>query len=39
MKTNVIPIDSMIITEDTQFAPGTYVLPNGLSIGADGVTL
>src|SRR5579871_960566 len=39
MKTNVIPTDGMIITEDMQFAPGTYFLPNGLRISADGVTL
>src|ERR1700674_3564085 len=39
MKTNVTPTDGMIIAEDTQLAPGTYFLPNGLSIGADGVTL
>jgi parallel beta-helix repeat protein len=29
----------MIITEDTQLAPGVYVLDSGISIGADGVTL
>ncbi len=39
MKTNVTPTDGMIITEDIQFAPGTYVLPHGLRIGADGVTV
>lgn len=39
MRTNVIPTDGMIITEDTQLAPGIYILPRGLVIGADGVTL
>lgn len=39
MKTGVVPVDGMVITEDTHFAPGVYVLPNGLSIGADDVTL
>jgi parallel beta-helix repeat protein len=29
----------MIITEDTVFVPGTYYLPNGVSIGADSITL
>ena len=35
----VIPTDGMIITQDTTFEPGVYVLPNGVSIGASGVTL
>ena len=39
MKRNVIPSDGMIITEDTEFAPGVYTLPNGVSIGADHVTV
>lgn len=39
MKTQIVPTDGMVITEDTAFAPGTYVLPNGISIGADGVTV
>ena len=39
MKRNVIPSDGMIITEDTEFAPGVYALPNGVSIGADNVTV
>lgn len=39
MKRNVIPSDGMIITEDTEFAPGVYALPNGVSIGADHVTV
>jgi parallel beta-helix repeat protein len=29
----------MVIMEDTTFLPGTYYLPNGVSIGAPGVTL
>lgn len=35
----VTPADGMVITEDTVFTPGEYSLPNGVSIGADGVTL
>ncbi len=33
------PTDDMIITEDTTFCPGTYNLPNGITIGADNVVL
>lgn len=39
MQTGIIPTDGMVIRENTRFAPGVYVLPNGLSIEADGVTL
>ncbi len=39
MQTNVTPTDGMIITEDTQLAPGNYLLPHGLTLGADGITL
>jgi parallel beta-helix repeat protein len=39
MRDHVIPTDGMIITESTRFAPGVYALPNGLTIGADNVTL
>ena len=39
MQTHVIPTDGMSIREDTQFAPGTYVLPSGLRIAADNITL
>jgi len=39
MKTGVIPADGMEIREDTRFAAGIYVLPNGLSIAADGIIL
>jgi len=35
----VIPTDGMVIREDTVFIPGSYNLPNGVSIGASGVTL
>jgi parallel beta-helix repeat protein len=39
MKTGVIPADGMEIREDTRFAAGVYVLPNGLNIAADDLTL
>lgn len=39
MKENVIPTDGMVITEDTKLVPGVYPLKQGLTIGADGVTL
>ncbi len=39
MKNNVIPVDGMVITEDTSFAPGIYLLSKGLIIGADGVSI
>lgn len=39
MKENVVPVDGMIITEDTRFAPGVYALKEGLIIGVDGVAL
>lgn len=39
MQTHITPTDGMIITEDTEFAPGVYHLPNGITIGADGITL
>ena len=39
MQENVIPTNGMIVSEDTQFASGVYVLPGGISIAADGVTL
>ncbi len=35
----VEPIDGMVITEDTTFKAGVYVLPRGLSVEADGVTV
>lgn len=39
MSMGVIPQDGMVITGDTRFAPGMYVLPNGIRIDADDVTL
>lgn len=35
----VTPTDGMEIREDTRLSPGVYVLPRGLRIAADGVTL
>ena len=35
----VVPTDGMVITADTTFTPGSYNLPNGVSIGAPGITL
>src|SRR6185436_15233896 len=35
----LIPTDGMVITRDTIFAPGVYLLPEGISIAADEVTL
>ncbi len=35
----IIPTDGMTITQDTTFEPGVYVLPHGIRIEADGVTL
>ncbi len=35
----IVPIDGMVIREDTAFAPGVYFLPNGISVEADSVTL
>jgi parallel beta-helix repeat protein len=39
MKENVVPIDGMVITEDTSLAPGVYPLKKAITIGADGVKL
>jgi len=39
MKEHVIPVDGMVITEDTTFAPGVYPLQKGIRIGAAGVTV
>jgi parallel beta-helix repeat protein len=38
MQLNIVPTDGMIITEDTHFARGMYILPNGIQI-AGNVTL
>lgn len=35
----VVPTDGMVITTDTVLRPGVYMLPKGISIAADGVTL
>jgi parallel beta-helix repeat protein len=37
LHTQVIPTDGMILTEDTEFAPGVFHLPNGIRIGADNI--
>ena len=34
-----IPTDGCVVTQDTIFEPGTYNLPNGISIEADNITL
>jgi parallel beta-helix repeat protein len=38
MKT-IQPTNGMILTEDTRFEPGIYVLPDGLTLAADGIIL
>jgi len=35
----VAPTDGMVVTEDSTLEPGVYFLPNGITIGADGVNL
>lgn len=35
----VEPTDGMIITQNTAFTPGVYVLPQGITVAADGVTV
>lgn len=35
----VVPADGQVFTTNTVLAPGVYSLPNGVSIGASGVTL
>lgn len=37
--TPIVPQNGMRLTESTTFAPGVYVLPDGVEIAADGVTL
>lgn len=34
-----VPTDGMVITQDTTFCPGEYLLPKGIVIGANGVTM
>lgn len=36
---NIRPTAQMVITEDTRFEPGVYLLPEGITIAANGVTL
>jgi len=36
---DVVPTDGMVITVDTVLAAGTYHLPNGITIGASGITV
>ncbi len=38
MKT-VQPTSDMILTEDTRFEPGIYILEEGITLAADGITL
>ncbi|MFH1978401.1 MAG: NosD domain-containing protein, partial [Candidatus Aenigmatarchaeota archaeon] len=33
------PTDGCVVTTDTTFTPGTYILPNGISLGANDVTV
>ena len=35
----VVPTNGMVITTNTTFVPGVYNLPDGVSIGASGITL
>jgi parallel beta-helix repeat protein len=35
----IVPIDGQVFTTNTVLVPGAYYLPNGISIGASGVTL
>jgi hypothetical protein len=39
MTPTVVPTDGMTITESVRLAPGVYDLPNGITVGADGVTV
>jgi parallel beta-helix repeat protein len=39
MLDNIIPVDGMVITESTRFAPGIYPLRQGISINGDNVTI
>ena len=39
MKAGVVPENGMVITESVRFAPGVYVLPDGISVEADHVIL
>ena len=35
----VVPTDGMTITSDTSFCPGTYSIPNGITISSDNLVL
>lgn len=35
----IVPTDGMVITQSVRFCPGTYSLPNGVVVGADGITI
>ena len=35
----ITPTDGMTITQDTRFTPGVYVLPHGVTLAADHITL
>jgi parallel beta-helix repeat protein len=35
----IVPVDGQVFTSSATFVPGTYSLPNGVSVGAPGVTL
>lgn len=39
MPERVTPTDGMVITHDTVLEPGVYILPRGITIGADNITL
>lgn len=39
MATQTVPQNGMVITEDTEFIAGVYILPQGVRVGADGVTV
>lgn len=39
MQTDILPTNNMTITEDTVFRSGVYVLPGGIRIAADHVTI
>ncbi len=38
-RSTIVPHDEMVITESVTLAPGTYVLPGGLRVKGDGITI
>ncbi len=38
-KSSIIPENGQILSEDTSFEPGVYFLPDGLAVGANGITI